>query len=171
MDPADLPEAWRPVPDSDFSAIGDDLELLDAVATWDPMAALDKSPTAPDAAKLLAEVLRARKALGAAAEDLSRFLGGVLPYGQQHVFDGLPAFQLRGGSKRTEWDHVETRRDTQKAIAEKLSMAVIDVEAVLDEWSAVSGYAWKVTGLKALGLDPDEYCRKSTGPPSVQFAD
>lgn len=144
--------------------VGDDLELLDAITTWDPISAIDKAPSVDAAAALIQAVQAARKALGAAEDELARFVNDLVPFGATVVVGG-EAFSVRAGSQRTAWEHDELRRHVATEIAEKLQTEQVVVARVLDHWCHACGFQWKVTGLRELGIDPDEFCRKTLGPP------
>lgn len=144
--------------------IDDDLELLDAITTWDPISAIDKAPTVDAAAALCKAVQEARKALSLAEDELARFINDVVPFGAKITVDG-GVFEVKAGSQRTAWEHDDVRRKVASGIAEKLDVEDVVVGRVLTEWAACCGFQWKVTGLRGFGLDPDEYCRKTPGPP------
>lgn len=149
--------------------VKDDLLLLEATKLWDHVEALDRAPSMDAAAQLLVAVQEARAALAVAEEDLARFLWDVAPRGESFIV-GTDHYQLRGGSKRTAWDHDDVRRDLQKAISAKLERDPKDVEEVVGAWTMACGFQWKTTGLRVFGLDPDEYCHSSLGPPRFSKA-
>lgn len=146
--------------------IADDLELLDAVATWDPISAIDKAPTVDAAAALCKQVQAARKALGLAEDELARFINDVVPYGAKVVVDGA-VFEVKAGSQRQAWEHDDLKRRVAGEIAARLSEVIDDyqVAKVLEAWTAACGFQWKVTGLRALEIEPDDFCTKRPGVP------
>lgn len=144
----------------------DSAELLEAVEGWDWVEAMDDRPDVEHVAHLVAAIQRVKKTLALAEDDLSQFLWREVPVGEVVQVDGVP-YRMRGGSKREAWDHDDVRRDLQKVIADRLAASPFVVEQVVEAWTAACGYQWKTTGLRSYGLDPDEYCHVSKGPPRL----
>jgi hypothetical protein len=117
-------------------------------------------------------VREAKRALDRAQEVIARELASILGYGQTQVFEGAPAFIIRGGNTRKAWDHDGLRRQVTTLIADRLGVTPRAVEEVISAWWEITSpksAGWKTGGLKQLGLDPDEYCEKTHGPPTIQF--
>lgn len=144
-------------------------ELLEAIVGWDWVEAIDDKPDVEHVAWLAANVQKARAALAMAEDDLAQFLWKQAPVGEPILVDG-EAFRMRGGTDRKAWDHGEVKHDLVPLLADRLSLAVTNVERVIDAWTACCGYSWKTTGLKDYGLDPDEYCQATKGPPKFTKA-
>lgn len=150
--------------------MGDAVEFFEAIKKWDPMVALDLvGPSIEAGALLLRMVVDARSALALAESELAGFLADLLPSNQPQEIEGVGVLTVRGGSVRTAWDHDEVKRHVAAEIADRLSIADLNVARVLEEWVKVCSFGWKVTGLRDLGLDPDEYCTKRLGPARVVF--
>jgi len=146
--------------------IEDDLELLDAVRTWDYIGAIDKAPSIDAAAALCAAVQSARAALALAEGELARFVNDVLPYGSKLTYDGH-VYEVKSGSERQAWEHAEVKVRVAATIADRLGIDGYEVSRVLSAWTDCCGFQWKVTGLRGLGLDPDDYCTKRPGVPRL----
>lgn len=152
------------------------LERLAQVPAFDPMTALDAlGPSAENGVALLAFVRYVRTRLGDAEEELVRFLADVLPVNQTIGFDGIGAATVRPGTQRKAWKHEELVPKVAEAIAERMGYPVGPIREVIDAWLSVASPSWKLgkaedgSGLRGLGLDPDEFCEKSTGPKRVDL--
>lgn len=86
---------------------------------------------------------------------------------KQLLIDGLGLFQRTRSQSRRAWDHDSLWRDiVRKALAERrLDTATGEVQTEIDSVLAAIRKAvspsWKLTGLRDLGLDPDEYSEGS----------
>lgn len=148
-----------------YEAIND---WVETVRKWDPMVALDDlGPSVDRAAWLLARTRDMLDALKLADSILSRFISDIRPANDPYEVDGVGAVTVRWGSARTQWAHGELTPKVVARIAEKQGYPIAPIRAVVDAWLAVASPSWKVTGLKELGIDPDEYCQKRPGEPRV----
>jgi len=111
-------------------------------------------------------------------------LAKAVPFGTPRIaFPGLRPLTPRWGGTRKEWamdilgDLVKARVLVAPAKVDTETGEIVSPayertpEEVLDSaFSVVSltGSNLKVTGLRALGLDPDDYCKKTPAPPTVQ---
>ena len=155
--------------------------LLEAVAEWDVEGAMNMRPDPGSWAKLAYLVRRAKQALTLAESLIARELSEIVPWGQTQEWDGAPAFMIRGGATRSAWEGDELRRIVTARIADELGVTTRAVEEVITRWCDVATPSWKVgkepkgdepgTGLRGLGLDPDEFCQKRPGAASIQFLD
>lgn len=100
-----------------------------------------------------------------------RYLDSLPDYGDRVEVPGLGVVETHRRTKRTKWD-------TDALVADVLGAAAGDDRAVgdLDPWEAVTALrecisfgAGKVTGLRARGLQPDEYCQETPDGWSVQL--
>lgn len=85
---------------------------------------------------------------------------------------GLGVFESHRRTKRTGWDHdalvrAVVRTVPEEAVGNAYMVDPIDVAAALRE--CISFGAGKVTGLRARGLEPDEYCKETPDGWSLQL--
>lgn len=101
----------------------------------------------------------------------ARYLGSLEEYGQRVEVPGLGLVETHRRTKRTGWDH-------DALVADVLDAAAGDDRTIddLDPWEAVAALrecisfgAGKVTGLRARGLQPDEYCKETPDGWTVQL--
>lgn len=163
------------------ATVGDLLDELTVWAETEVVDALDRSPRIETAAALVHRIQRARAALGLAEDMLAEFLLDVAGTGLQEHVDGVPPFEVRVGRDRKEWQHDAVVRDLVPRIADGIGIAgaVTDdgerversdvVRLVIERFRECSSDGWKVTGLRALMLDPEDYCKSSRGRVSVNF--
>ena len=183
MRPEDVPDSWQPggrslvaVTDHDREKVRADLTRLALVPQFDPLSVIDViGPSAENAVALLAFVRHVRTRLGDAEEELVRFLADVLPTNQTIGFDGIGAATVRPGTQRKAWKHEELVPKVAEAIAERMGYPVGPIREVIDAWLSCASPSWKLgkaedgSGLRGLGIDPDEFCEKSTGPKRVDL--
>lgn len=89
------------------------------------------------------------------------------------VLEGRWAAERYRTADRKEWDHDGlTRAVVDRALitpdGEILEMTPA-AYAVRDALTAAARPSWRVTALKAMDIDPDDYCHKQRGRTSVQF--
>lgn len=167
--------------------------LLEAVVDWDYLADL-RLRADPEAWALLAWLaLMAQRRLGDAIDAIARELVAVLaPSAEPYYFgEESPPFLLHVGKDRKAWHDDDLRRDVIQAFArEKVAgcatcgaaLPVPSIEAVLAAWAEVhaSTGKWKTgrrpregaeatSGLRKLGIDPDEHCSWTPSPPTIEF--
>lgn len=100
-------------------------------------------------------------------------LARAIPFGTPRIaFPGLRPLTPHWGGERKAWandllqEKVKPRLLTDPETGERRTP-----EGVLDATLSVvslNGTNAKVTGLRALGIDPDDYCKKEPKPPTVQ---
>jgi hypothetical protein len=112
---------------------------------------------------------RAKSIQAEAAEALAK----ALPFGTPRVaYPGLRPLTPRWGGERKKWandllqEKVKPRLLVDPETGEKRSPEGV-LDAVLSVVSLI-GSNVKTTGLKALGLDPNDYCQMEKKPPTVQ---
>lgn len=86
--------------------------------------------------------------------------------------------ERRRGKDRKEWDHDAVIRRVREAVVRPLCVDVLTGEVdmtlaalmhgALDAYSETHRHEWRVTKLKGLGVDPDEYCHAVPGRTTVQ---
>lgn len=165
-----VPAVPSPAPDlaSLVSAVDD---ASRAVAAW-----LDGAQEV-EALDVLATVRAARVAI-AQIESVVESRSGRLMSGDVIEWPGGVA-QRRFGKDRKTWRHDDlirtvTRQIAQTKAADQASGEVDDMLAALladalDEFAATHRPDWRVTPLKAMGIDVDEYCHAEAGKVSVQI--
>lgn len=72
---------------------------------------------------------------------------------------------VRTGNKRQAWDHDALWKDVTQALLETTDHPQEFVAGLRAAMTA----SWKVTGLRPLGIDPDEYCEVVWGRKTVQL--
>jgi len=162
-------------------SVHDVLELLEAVTTWanTPESELDREPTIDNAASIVRAIQQARRALSLAEDVYAEFLHDTAGRGLHEQYG--PPFEVRVGANRKTWDHAAVVASLVPRIAERLELHVVVnsdgeamssvdvVAAIVASFREASSDGWKVTGLRAFGLDPDEYAETSRGRVSVSF--
>lgn len=144
-----------------------------------PDAAVLLSPDYAAMALLLHALRRAIAQLRFADEELEQELVKVLP-GKETDVPGLGILTLRSGTTRKQWDKAGLVAAVTARIADEPSVFVDDetgeflppaqvAERVIGAFLEVGTPAWKTTGLRAMRLDPDEWCEVNYGPKSVQM--
>lgn len=137
---------------------------------------LESAPSIEVAARLLVAVQELRRLFAVTEDELHAFLCDVLPSGGTTV-DGVGYVAKKKGTTRTAWDHDELlRRVVAAARDERLvnettgeyEAAEEAVARVIAECAGIS--YWKVTALRPRGIDVDEFCEKSYGPPKAVIA-
>lgn len=105
--------------------------------------------------------------------EVASALAHAIPFGTTHVtFPDLRSLTPRWGGERKGWEN-ELLRDAVKPrlLVDPETGEKRDPEDVLETTlSVVSliGSNVKTTGLKKLGVDPDDYCHKEKRPPTIQ---
>jgi hypothetical protein len=141
--------------------------LLERVQEYDPRPRLQHL-TLESAARLLVLLRAAKAAVAVAEQDVERRVAELMD-GSEVELPGLGVLVCRQAGSRTGWDHDSCRKAVVARLAddlpyagaatddgEKVPMAQVAADVVA-AWAQVCGYQWKVTGLRALGLDPDLY--------------
>lgn len=133
--------------------------------------ALQADPTIETAARLLIAVADTVKALKVAEDELHAFLCDTLP-GGGCIVDGVGYVTRKPGTKRAKWDHDElVRRVVALARDERLVNADTGEyepveDAVVRVLRECAGFSyWRVTALQPRGIDVDEFCETTYGPP------
>ena len=103
----------------------------------------------------------------------ARYLDHLEEHGQRVEVPGLGLVETHRRTKRTGWDHDALVVDVLQATADEAGVTEV---AELDPWQAVAALqlaisfgAGKVTRLRALGLQPDEYCKETPDGWTVQL--
>lgn len=106
--------------------------------------------------------------------EVGEHLAKAVPFGTPRIaYPGLRPLTPRWGGDRKEWANDLLAEDVKPRIlmADPEAGEMRTPSEVLDLcFSVVSlnGSNAKVTGLRALGLDPDDYCKKTPAPPTIQ---
>lgn len=118
--------------------------------------------------------LKAR--LGTIHSAVAAKLAEVMPHTLE--LDGLPVMERRQGKERKKWESPELLhrliRDTldpdRTGELPAAAEAIDAVEKVVLETMPVTpSMGWRVTALKARGIDPDEWCETAPGRTTVQI--
>lgn len=160
-----------------LTATFDAIETLAAKTLPDTAVLL--SPDYAGLAALLQALRRAIAQLKFAEQDLEDELAKVLP-GRDTEIPGVGMATLRTGTKRTAWDKAGIVAAVTARIADEPSVFVDDktgeflppaqvAERVIGAFLEVGTPSWKTTGMRALRLDPDEFCEVAYGRKTVQL--
>jgi hypothetical protein len=85
--------------------------------------------------------------------------------------------ERRGGKDRKEWDHDAVTSAVTRAIIPPLAVdqnGEVDedlaglLHQAVEQYAATNRPSWRVTALKPLGVDPDDYCHAVPGRATVQ---
>ena len=133
-------------------------------------------------ADLAATVQDLKRSLAVAEAYISRTAGAVRSSGvtpPDALTDGRP-FELRRSTTRKRWDHGGWKSAVLNAVLERHEVAKgdvtvnastgepVDVPAIIQAAQEVHGSTSpRVTNLKALGIDPGDFCEETPGPWSV----
>lgn len=82
---------------------------------------------------------------------------------------GLGVFEAKRRTKRTGWDHDALAVDVIDAVVTDLGEDMTPLDTYRELKAAFSIGAGKVTRLRELGLEPDEYCQETPDGWSVQL--
>lgn len=144
-----------------------------------PLMAVKLSPDVDAMALLLQDVRRAIAQLRWADETLEDEIVKAMPTKDMDVA-GVGRIELRTGTKRTAWDKdglvgVLTARiaDDPTIVCEPETGELLSpheqVERILGRFMEAATPSWKVTGLRAFKVDPDEYATTTYGRKTVQM--
>lgn len=143
-----------------------DLSLLELASQWDYRAATDVRVA--DLLVLLERIREAKRNLADAEDYVSKTLYAELGRGE-HDVDGR-RIEVFPGTARTEWQHSELTRAAIVELAKSRGGDLTEVEEVVTAWLEVCGTSgWKLRGIRALGLSPDEFSHSRPGKPSVRL--
>lgn len=136
---------------------------------------------APDAlalGHLLAQLRRSVKYLQDCAALVEDEMVKCAPSKQFEV-PGVGTAEIHTGSKRTSWNHDEVAGVVAHALADEIPAMVTEdgepvnhiqyVTDIINGFRVASSDGWKVTGLRALKIDPDDYCHTEWGRKTVQM--
>lgn len=154
-----------------------DYTLADAVRY------LTEHVKAQDLVDTVAMIQDLKRTLGIAESFVARELGYLTQAEAQQAKTGLTSdgrpYEIKRGSIRKAWDHDGWKAQVRRAVivAADAGGAVnpstgeeVDLYGLLASAQEVHGStAPKVKALKALGVDPDDYCESSPGPYAVSI--
>lgn len=122
-----------------------------------------------DACRNWAALEDANRVLAIVRGEMARQIGEELPE-KEWTIDGLGTVSRHYRKNRTEWDKDGLLRDVLDArlVDEKTGEIAVQtpLERVLMVWNLP---APRTTALRALGLDPDEYCHSAPGGINLQL--
>lgn len=145
------------------------------VLTEDRVALVYEASAPTDIDRALADLVALRDAQDALKDwegVLTDFLADRLGREGHQLPDGRIA-QVRRGKDRTEWDHdalirlVVARGRDERKLDEETGEYEPEGEAVARALMECARPSWRLTPLRARGIDPDEYCASSPGRVSV----
>lgn len=92
-------------------------------------------------------------------------------------FAGIGLVEVKRETKRTAWQHDEILKRIVAMARDERAFDETTGEALEDEFSCLARvlsecarFEWRVTPLRARGLDPDEFCHTEYGKPAVKVA-
>jgi len=132
-------------------------EILAAVESLD-VDALAGLPLG-DALRAWQELENVNRCLGVVRSELEKAVAAAMPESQIAV-TGSGVFQRHGRKDRKTWDHEMLYRDVRDALLVDKQTGEVTVQTESERIR----YVWhlgapRVTALRELGLDPDDYCR------------
>lgn len=95
--------------------------------------------------------------------------------GREITIEGVGVVELKRSTKRTNWDnhelmrHVVSRALDERQVNEETGEAEPGWEAVARAIEECARPSWRLTPLRARGLDPDEFCVTEEAHRSVQL--
>lgn len=126
-------------------------------------------------AHLLWDIRGTRQQLALRERAVEDLLAGLLGHDVIEV-PGLPPIQKRGGTDRKSWDWdgllpVLLRRHLDPEGTGEVDPAVVEAAATFATkvLGVTPSKGPKITAVKGLGLDPDEWCQTTPGRATVQF--
>lgn len=148
--------------------------LADLVEAINQDTADIESTTVEEAARLLA-ALRPQIALLRQCEaGIERWIARCFAaegWRDPHELPGIGMVEVRRSKTRRAWQHDLLKSKWLAAYVKSTGGEVTDPAQVRDAlFDVVSVSGWKVTGLKALDIDPDDYCDSEPGTPTVVIA-
>lgn len=126
----------------------------------------DGGLSAPSLAAALVELRQIRRETTVVHSAVECRLVDALRGQWEAVLDGVGAVRVRGGKKRTKWDH----DSLWPLVAANAGAAPSPADVVAAARSAVAPAYWRAGTLKGWGIQPDEYCEVGWGPKTVEFA-
>jgi hypothetical protein len=134
-------------------------------------------------AKLLANLRLARLEFDAAIQYVETTLANAM-VDKTMVIEGLGEIERHTGAQRKEWQSDELSRSVEMAVAlevlNQLSGMLVDsttgepidlvalTHDIVTEYRRAATPSWKVTGLRAMHIDPGDYCTTTWGRKTVQ---
>lgn len=82
---------------------------------------------------------------------------------------GIGGFQVRTGRDRNQWDHHNLAAEVTRKHLEQSGGSFEPSELVSAILAAAQVSGWRVTVLRPLGIEPDDYCKSVAGRSTVQF--
>lgn len=149
------------------TSVGMTLERIAADIAWLAEEAARSDAEVADVAHLLSDLRAIKKDAARAYDEVERALLSLMGERKQEI-PGLGVVEVKGSPRRTKWRHDEL---IPVIVSRALDERVFDPETgeaqereaetvarVLRE--CISFGAGKVTGLRARGIQPDEYCQE-----------
>ena len=163
---AEYAPEYEPEPDP----IQDALDLITTGTESLGREVADDTTDPQEAVSRLHRIRAARKALAEVEAYVESHTVPLLDYGKQEVGPWL--VEIRGGAKRNEWDHDRLAWDATRDLAlidgaiEDERAAVVDL--VRSRLMNCARLEWRMTPLKELGLNPNDYATVTYGRRTVQ---
>lgn len=133
-----------------------------------------------EALALVARVQAVRRTLAEVESITTRWLGLTATIAKTGVLPDGSTYEVKRGQNRKAWDHDGWKHDARAAVLAKHGVSghdlvdpesgeMVDVQGLLTHVQEVSGSAApRLTNLRALGLEPDDYCETFPGLWGVQ---
>lgn len=157
-----------------------DATIIAADTLNEALLALDPDVPWELAASMLARVTHARKLLHQLEASFERHIGEHGPYGDTEL-EGVGYLSVHRRKGRKQWRHDDWKRDVRRAVLDRRDVAgeslvnpetgeeVNVYELIADAQDVHGATAPKLTALKALGLDGDDYCYTESGSLDVKI--
>lgn len=161
----------------DLTALFDDIDR--ACDHTIPHQATIIAPDVQGLAFMLAHVREAKRKLSDAEKMVEDELVKSMA-GKEETVEGLGVITMRSGAQRKGWDHDSLIRALPHAIGPKVVPEFLIDKETGEEYSGLSvvadlltelrkatSFSWKTTGLRPLGIDPDQFCETTWGRKTV----
>lgn len=133
-----------------------------------------------EALAMVARVQAARRTLAEVETITTRWLGLTATIPKTGTLPDGSTYEVKRGQNRKSWDHDSWKHDVRAKVLARAGVAghdlvdpetgdLVDVQGLLTWVQEVSGSAApRLTNLRGLGLDPDDYCETFPGLWAVQ---
>ena len=146
------------------------------------LSGLIRDAKAPEMVAMIAGGQEQRAAIKALEDTITARAGAQMDLGREGVLEDGRAFKIRRGQNRKGWDHERWQHDARAAVLADADVPaevvdprtgeLVNLHPVLTALQGVHGSTGpRVGALRAMGLDPEDYCETTPGAWGVEFTD